>query len=473
MTLARNSITDIHKDLINNSMFYLSLYCDKMNNFVSILLIAALFMAQEAVAQSTVYATSGMGRTGTGTARLQAQLAVEKDRNNNQQAAIDSNVAGIALNADNITTNQNNIAALTSSLDDSVNALNQMFICAAAGMLYDGADCVFAAGANADPNSFTFTPLDNVDPATVVTSNTVILSGFSGTLTARINSSQTASIVKNSADTGLQEVQVEVGDQIAIKMESSASYQTQVSASFVLGTFATAWTVTTRPDAIVGSFQDVVVDQFSDDGSGYGPTSPKTFSSVAIGTADPGRVVVVALHMRPASTPTAVDVTSVTIGGIAATEAIDVSNIYSARQTYVGIWAAIVPTGTNADITVVWGGGANTKPGTAQTAVITYALYNASGATPHDTASSTSYPLSANIDIPANGFSIAIVGSDHGGSGYASWSGLTEDYDAPLISGNITSAASLASPTAISNLTVNATPSANNHPTMAVASWGP
>lgn len=79
-----------------------------------------------------------------------------------------------------------------------------------------------------------------------------------------------------------------------------------------------------------------------------------TFSSVAIGAADASRVVVVAVTgARGAGTPS---ISSVTIGGVSATLGRYETNGFSAS---VGIYAAVVPTGTTADVVVTWDSGMN------------------------------------------------------------------------------------------------------------------
>ena len=84
-------------------------------------------------------------------------------------------------------------------------------------------------------------------------------------------------------------------------------------------------------------------------------SSSYTFSSQSIGAADSNREVVVALMMRASGTVT---VSSVTIGGVSATQDATASNLVSSNTTLVAFYRAAVPTGTTADVVVNLSAGA-------------------------------------------------------------------------------------------------------------------
>lgn len=76
-------------------------------------------------------------------------------------------------------------------------------------------------------------------------------------------------------------------------------------------------------------------------------TSPVTFTAQGIGTADPTRIVVVAISQGPTSTTA---VSAVTIGGNSATHALNSDGGGSATRT--DFWYLAVPTGTTANIVI-------------------------------------------------------------------------------------------------------------------------
>lgn len=75
-----------------------------------------------------------------------------------------------------------------------------------------------------------------------------------------------------------------------------------------------------------------------------------TFTAVNIGTANANRLVVVTVSSRGLLTGSARTISSATIGGIAATKVVEVTN--GSQQCASAIISAVVPTGTTGDIVI-------------------------------------------------------------------------------------------------------------------------
>lgn len=149
-----------------------------------------------------------------------------------------------------------------------------------------------------------------------------------------------------------------------------------------------------------------------------GNTDNYTFSGVTFGTAASDRYIFVAIH-----TGDNADITSCTIGGVAATRAARNAN---ATVGFQYIYTAPVPTGTTGDINVVLNS-IQTRLGIGW-----YRVDSLSSATVFDSdsanASGTNATVSTSIDVPANGFAIGMTYGEGGTTGFSGWT-LTERYD--------------------------------------------
>jgi hypothetical protein len=95
------------------------------------------------------------------------------------------------------------------------------------------------------PNAFSFTDQSGVNLSTTITSNTVTLSGYAGSLTATC--SGCTAIARNGSWGGTTVAGFNAGDTIAIRVTSSASAGTAVTATVTVGaTTSGTWTVTTN-----------------------------------------------------------------------------------------------------------------------------------------------------------------------------------------------------------------------------------
>jgi hypothetical protein len=106
--------------------------------------------------------------------------------------------------------------------------------------------------------------------------------------------------------------------------------------------------------------------------------------------------------------------TSVTIGGVAATEVVAVLN----GNDRIGLWMASVPTGATGNVVVSVAGSFSCR-------IMLYAIYGLSSLTPAQTASSTATPLTDSVTVNGGGVVIAGAVSQAGAS--AAWTGLTQD----------------------------------------------
>lgn len=191
--------------------------------------------------------------------------------------------------------------------------------------------------------------------------------------------------------------------------------------------------------------------------------SEYTFSSQNLGDAAADRYIIVAVGSRDSGT-TSQSISSVTVGGVSATIVVQQRN--SATNTDVaGLAIAAVPNGTTGDVIVTF----------SETMLrCSIALYRATGlssATPTDNGSSTATAPTYAIDVLAGGFAIGTANSGVN-SGTATWTNLTEDYDA-LVTGeylNYTGASDTFE-TEQTNLAVTCTFTSSTNPVGVFASW--
>lgn len=92
------------------------------------------------------------------------------------------------------------------------------------------------------PNAFGFTAVTGAEPGAVVRSNIATLAGFTGELEATIEG---GTLILNDEVTETP-VNVSSGDVVAVEVETSAEYETQVTATLTVGSFDAAFRVTTR-----------------------------------------------------------------------------------------------------------------------------------------------------------------------------------------------------------------------------------
>ena len=146
-----------------------------------------------------------------------------------------------------------------------------------------------------------------------------------------------------------------------------------------------------------------------------------TFASQNLGAASFDRHIIVTAVARKAGAAFALS--SVTIGGVAATIVRQVTNTITNSDT-AAIVIAKVPSGTTGDIVVTW-----------DTTVLRCAIgvYRATGLddlTEYDDDASTAADPTVTLDVPKNGFAIGAALT--GAATSCAWTGLTEDADSTL-----------------------------------------
>lgn len=185
--------------------------------------------------------------------------------------------------------------------------------------------------------------------------------------------------------------------------------------------------------------------------------SSYTFSSQNLGTADAARYIIVGIGARWGAAPTSV--TSVTVGGVSATEVVQLGPAGNVAAIYI----AAVPTGTTGDVVV-------TLSDTMLRCVIhLYRVVNIASATASDTDSNAAATPTMSIDVPAGGFAVGVCMG--GTTGSFVWSGLTEDDDRQVEAATF-GAASDEFVSAQTGLAVSVTVTgATTDPLAVVASW--
>ncbi len=193
-----------------------------------------------------------------------------------------------------------------------------------------------------------------------------------------------------------------------------------------------------------------------------------TFSGKSIGTAAANRKVAVAICGRKDTTG-AYSVSTVTVGGISASQIVDNFAEVGGIILGVALWQADVPTGTTADVVVTF------SANTLDCGIGLFAVYGAAAAA-DATATSTANPCTTTINVPANGVSMGVATTYTTNPTYTWDAGLTERWDTgidPPGSGITFTGASDAFAALQTGMTVTVTPSSASGNRMALASFGP
>jgi hypothetical protein len=173
------------------------------------------------------------------------------------------------------------------------------------------------------------------------------------------------------------------------------------------------------------------------------------FTSQSFGSESADRYVLVGVAGQGAS---AAAVSSVTIGGVSATQLFSVSS----TTNTVAFWIAAVPTGTSGAVFVQW------VSQRSRCAITVWRVVGGVSTTAYDTGSevnSGSTPLNDNVNIVEGGSCVGMVYDGGTGSRTWTWSGLTEAVDTTFASGRSYSAAAGNFASAETNRAISATPS--------------
>jgi hypothetical protein len=198
-----------------------------------------------------------------------------------------------------------------------------------------------------------------------------------------------------------------------------------------------------------GAGGSVVTLSFTDSSVDASNLTTYTFSTQALGTAASDRRIVVGAGSSSAAGTT---VSSVTVGGIAATQLATAGT----GNGIAALWIASVPTGTTGDVVVTF------SQAQSRAGIGVWALYGAAAAA-FDTGTSTADPMTDTLNVPASGAAIGYFAGNDNTS--ATWTNLTENFDEAQESTITQSGASATFAAAQTALAITATPGTaiNNH----------
>lgn len=184
-----------------------------------------------------------------------------------------------------------------------------------------------------------------------------------------------------------------------------------------------------------------------------------TFASAPLGDPHPTREIVVCITSRAAGNRS---ISSVSVGGISASEIIQVRNSGSGNSTLCAIYRAAVPSGTAGDVVVTH------SAGIVRCGIALYRMINAAPGQTDTISNETG--TTGTINIPARGAAVAVAYSNLNAT--ATWTGLAEDHES-IVEGCGYSSASDTFPAAQTGRTVTCSWSSTSVPAMVAASFGP
>ena len=129
------------------------------------------------------------------------------------------------------------------------------------------------------------------------------------------------------------------------------------------------------------------------------------------------------------------------------------------------IWQAPVPTGTTGNVVVTF----NNMMGNAGIGI--FRVLGAASSSHATATDNDSNPMTATINVPANGVLIGCAGENN--SATYTWTNLTEKYDEGTGNTETHTGASDAFLSTQSNLAITCDQTVGNRPRLVLASWGP
>jgi hypothetical protein len=183
--------------------------------------------------------------------------------------------------------------------------------------------------------------------------------------------------------------------------------------------------------------------------------SPFTFNNISIGAEDPNRYVVLAIHMF---TNGVSSISNVTVNGTSTTSVV---SLVQNSRSFAQIRLLYVPVGTTADVAVLVGAPSDTC------GVGVYRLIT-NNPTPFDTRSAAGTSTTRGtrtVSLGMGGRALGVKMVYNGGS--STWTGLDENYDVDMRTGEWASSAHVNNYSGSSPLTVSVT---DAHP-LVTASW--
>jgi hypothetical protein len=185
-----------------------------------------------------------------------------------------------------------------------------------------------------------------------------------------------------------------------------------------------------------------------------------SFAGLSIGAADPSRYVIAGIVGTGLN---ASSFSSVTIGGVSATQIVERAN----GVTDAAIYIAAVPTGTTTTVA------ANFSASKGRAMVFLWraiGLRSASASATSSTATAVANVLSLTLAVPAFGFVVGI-GADNATTSSLVWAGVNKDSDQPTAENSTSTGASANFSQQQTPLSVTLTMNATSTPCLAIASF--
>lgn len=160
--------------------------------------------------------------------------------------------------------------------------------------------------------------------------------------------------------------------------------------------------------------------------TGFGETVTRTtftFTNMSLGTPDPNRYIIVAIHARHGS-GTGPQMTAASIAGVALTKLAEHRDT-SGNLSISSLWGAYIPTGTTGTLTVTFSASINRCMGRV------FSVFNITSLSPFATKlgqSGNVSPLNLDIPVAANSILIATAHNNNSSS-TTTWTGVDEQYD--------------------------------------------
>ncbi|MDB5968182.1 MAG: hypothetical protein JWQ90_632 [Hydrocarboniphaga sp.] len=201
------------------------------------------FAAVTGATPSTVYTSNSITVGGLSPGYTATKLSISGGKYSLNGAAY-TNAAGTVKNGDTVT------VQATSSASYSTKVTAKLKIGTASGTF-----AITTRAADTTPDAFSFAPVTGATPSTVYTSNTVTIGGLEpGYAGTAISVSSGQYSLNGAAYTSVAGT-VKNGDTVKLQTTSSASYNTKVTATLVVGTSSALFDVTTAqaPGTPLGS----------------------------------------------------------------------------------------------------------------------------------------------------------------------------------------------------------------------------
>lgn len=200
-----------------------------------------------------------------------------------------------------------------------------------------------------------------------------------------------------------------------------------------------------------------------DNTSNTSGASTYTFSARNFGDGQQDRYIAIAVALAVGSS--ARTISGVTIGGVAATQAVAISNnTFANTKSTTGIFIALVPNGSSGDVVVTLSGGASAC------GIGIFKITGLSSTTPYATnVNNSGQNQSLSVNVPANGVVIGVQEAPTA----TGWTGLTAAYSDATTMSRASSGGYGAFVAAQSPLAVTAIAGGNLAHSSVIASWGP